>query len=82
MGAQLQDLTQVSATQTGWRRTHRSGEGKMIAFYGRGICSLRYRSFPAFFRLPEFSGELTCEKNEECAQGGIDLMPFRLPVLA
>ncbi len=52
---------------TGWRRTHRSGEGKMIALLGRGICSLRYRSFPAFFRLPEFSGELTCEKNEMCA---------------
>ncbi len=35
-----------SATLTRWRRTHRSGEGKMIALYGRGICSLSYRSFP------------------------------------
>jgi hypothetical protein len=31
--------------------------------------------FLHFFRLPEFSGEITCEKNEEYAQGGIDLMP-------
>ncbi len=34
----LQDLTQDSATLTGWRRSHRSGEGKMIALYGPGIC--------------------------------------------
>ncbi len=54
----LQDLTQDSATQTGWRRTHRSGEGKMIALYGPGICSLRYWSFPGYFRNPEFSGDL------------------------
>jgi hypothetical protein len=27
----LQDLTQDSATLTGWRRTKRSGDGKMIA---------------------------------------------------
>jgi hypothetical protein len=44
--ALLQDLTQDSATLTGWRRTKRSGEGKMIALYSRGICGLRYRSFP------------------------------------
>jgi hypothetical protein len=42
----LQDLTQVSATLTGWRRTHRSEEGKMIALFSPGICSLSYRSFP------------------------------------
>ena len=37
----LQDLTQDSATLTGWRRTKRSGEGKMIALYGPGISLLR-----------------------------------------
>jgi hypothetical protein len=42
----LQGFTQDSATQTGWRRTKRSGDGKMIALYSPGICSLRYRSFP------------------------------------
>ncbi len=44
--ALLQDLTQDSATLTGWRRTKRSGDGKMIALYSPGICGLRYRSFP------------------------------------
>jgi hypothetical protein len=50
----LQDLTQDSATLTGGRRTHRSGEGKMIALYGRGICSIRYRitgNFRRFFSV-------------------------------
>jgi hypothetical protein len=42
----LQDLTQDSATLTGWRQTKRSGEGKMIALYCPGIYCLRYRSFP------------------------------------
>jgi hypothetical protein len=42
----LQDLTQDSATLTGWRRTKRSGEGKMITLYCPGIYCLRYRSFP------------------------------------
>jgi hypothetical protein len=42
----LQDLTQDSATLTGWRRTNRSGEGKMITQYCPGIYCLRYRSFP------------------------------------
>jgi hypothetical protein len=51
----LQDLTQDSATLTGWRRTKRSGEGKMIALYGPGISLLRYLNFPAFFEIPEFS---------------------------
>ncbi len=50
----LQDLTQDSATLTGWRRTKRSEEGKMIALNGPGISSLTDRSFPAFFRYPEF----------------------------
>ncbi len=45
-GTLLQDLTQDSATLTGWRRTKRSGDGKMIALYSPGICVLRYRSFP------------------------------------
>ncbi len=45
-GALLQDLTQDSATLTGWRRTKRSGDGKMIGLYSPGICGLRYRSFP------------------------------------
>ncbi len=53
--ALLQDLTQDSATLTGWRRTKRSGEGKMIALYGPGISLLRYLNFPAFFEIPEFS---------------------------
>jgi hypothetical protein len=44
--ALLQDLTQDSATLTGWRRTKRSGDGKMIALFGPGISRLRYRSFP------------------------------------
>ncbi len=39
----LQDLTQDSATLTGWRRTKRSGEGKMIALYCPGIYCLRFR---------------------------------------
>jgi hypothetical protein len=51
----LQDLTQDSATLTGWRRTKRSGEGKMIALYGPGISLLRYLNFPAFLEIPEFS---------------------------
>ncbi len=46
IGALLQDFTQDSATQTGWRRTKRSGDGKMIALYSPGICGQRYRSFP------------------------------------
>jgi hypothetical protein len=37
----LQDLTQDSAALTGWRRTKRSGEGKMIALYDPGISLLR-----------------------------------------
>jgi hypothetical protein len=45
-GTLLQDLTQDSGTLTGWRRTKRSGDGKMIALYSPGICGLRYRSFP------------------------------------
>ncbi len=55
----LQDLTQDSATPTGWRRTKRSGEGKMNALYGPGICYLRSRSFPS---SPEISGDFSCEK--------------------
>jgi hypothetical protein len=46
MNTLLQDLTQDSATLTGWRRTKRSGEGKMIILYGPGIFSLTFRSFP------------------------------------
>ena len=30
----------------------------MIALYGPGISLLRYLNFPAFFRIPEFSGDL------------------------
>jgi hypothetical protein len=44
--ALLQELTQDSATLTGWRWTKRSGEGKMITLYGPGIFSLTFRSFP------------------------------------
>jgi hypothetical protein len=54
----LQDLTQDSATLTGWRRTKRSGEGKMIALYGLGISLLRYLNFPEFFKIREFSRDL------------------------
>ncbi len=54
----LQDLTQDSATLTGWRRTKRSGEGKMIALYGLGISLLRYLNFPELFEIREFSGDL------------------------
>ncbi len=32
--------------------------GKLIALYGLEICSLRYWSFPAYFRNSEFSGDL------------------------
>jgi hypothetical protein len=56
--ALLQDLTQDSATLTGWRRTKRSGEGKIIALYDLGISLLRLLNFPAFFRNPEFSRDL------------------------
>ncbi len=45
-GTLLQDLTKDSATWTGWRRTKRSGEGKINALYGPGNCYLRSRSFP------------------------------------
>jgi hypothetical protein len=54
----LQDLTQDSATLTGWRRTKRSGEGKIIALYDPGISLLRLLNFPTFFRNPEFSRDL------------------------
>jgi hypothetical protein len=54
----LQDLTQDSASLTGWRRTKRSGEGKIIALYDPGISLLRLLNFPAFFRNPEFSKDL------------------------
>jgi hypothetical protein len=54
----LQDLTQDSATLTGWRWTKRSGEGKMIALYGLGISLLRYLNFPELFEIREFSGDL------------------------
>jgi hypothetical protein len=30
----------------------------MIALYGPGISLLRYLSFPAFFEIPELSGDL------------------------
>ncbi len=61
----LQDLTQDSATLTGWRRTKRSGKGKMIALYGPGISLLRYQKFPAFFESPEFSWDLHDHQSEE-----------------
>ncbi len=96
----------ISATLTGWSRSHRSWKWKMIVLHGQGICPLtsRYHMFfPHFFKtrnfpeismviglgsplhllvysiprcrkkFPEFSGELSCEKTEVCAQGGIDL---------
>jgi hypothetical protein len=55
-GTLLQNLTQDSATLTGWRRAKRSGEGKMIALYGLVICSLR--------EVPKFSGDFSCEKRK------------------
>ena len=61
----LQDLTQDSVTLTGWRRTKRSGEGKMIALYGPGISLLRYLNFPTFFEIPEFSWDLHDHQSEE-----------------
>ena len=61
----LQDLTQDSATLTWWRRTKRSGEGKMIALYGPGISLLRYLNFPAFSEIPEFSWDLHDHQSEE-----------------
>jgi len=57
----LQNLTQDSATLTGWRRAKRSGEGKMIALYGLGIFSLRYQSviFLLLFSIKSrFLGEI------------------------
>ncbi len=65
LAALLQDLTQDSAALTGWRRTKRSGEGKMIAIYGPGISLLRYLNFPAFFEIPEFFGDLHDHQSEE-----------------
>jgi|LakMenEpi03Aug12_release.lakeMendotaPanAssembly.Ray.scaffolds.fasta_scaffold4574989_1 hypothetical protein len=43
----LQDLTQDSATLTGWRRTIGSGKWKMIAVYGPGIFLLGLAKVPA-----------------------------------
>ncbi len=60
--ALLQDLTQNSATLTGGLRTKRSGKEKMMALYDPGISLLRFLNFPAFFRIPEISGDLPCEK--------------------
>jgi hypothetical protein len=60
----LQDLND-SATMTGWRRTKRSGERKMIALYVPGICLLKYQSFLAFFRNPKFSGDLNDNQSVE-----------------
>jgi hypothetical protein len=37
----------------------------MIALYGTGICSLKYRSFLAFFRNREFSGDLHGHQSRE-----------------
>ncbi len=74
----LQELTQDSATLTGWRRSHRSGEGKIIALHGPGICSFMYRSFPAFFRNPEFSGDFHFHRSgKSLAHAGVlhSLMP-------
>jgi hypothetical protein len=65
----LQDLTQDSATLTGWRRTKRSGEGKMITLYGPGIFSLAFRSFP---QSPEFSGVFYCEKMKTVQLGRLE----------
>jgi hypothetical protein len=70
--ATIQGLTQDSASLTGWRRTHRSGEWKVIALYGPGICSLRYQSFPALFRNPEFFRDLHGHRSgESLAYAGI-----------
>ncbi len=62
------------------------GDGKIVALYGPGICSLRYRSSPALFRQPEFSEtyyhspmpediyvDFSCEKMQDCVQGGVEL---------
>ncbi len=70
-GTLLQDLTQDSATLTGWRRTKRSGEGKMIAPYGPGISLLRYLNFPTFFEIPEFSWDLHDQSEEFLSYAGI-----------
>ncbi len=86
----LQDLTQDSATLTGWRRTKRSGEGKMIALYCPGIYCLRFRSFPwsteVFRDQPKFSvitgnfQRFFLRKKRECAQSRIELRISRIPI--
>ncbi len=69
--ALLQDLTQDSATLTGWRRTKRSGEGKTIALYCPGIYCLRYRSFPrsteVFRNYRKFRAIFPAKKERVCA---------------
>ncbi len=77
----LKDLTQDSATLTGWRRTKRSGEGKRITLYCPGIYCLRYwfpwstevfRNFRRFF----------LRKKRERAQGRIELTISCIPILS
>jgi hypothetical protein len=41
-----------------------------------------FLNFSAFFRIPEFSGDLPREKNQERAQGGIELMTIEIQILS
>ncbi len=83
----LQDLTQDSATLTGWRRTKRSGEEKMIALYCPGIYCLRYRSFTwsteVLFSVNTGNfRRFFLRKKRESAQGRIELKVLGLPILS
>jgi hypothetical protein len=81
----LQDLTKDSATLTGWRRTKRSGEGKMIALYCPEIYCLRYRSFPGSTEVSVITGNFRrffLQKKKEYAQGKIELTISGLPILS
>jgi hypothetical protein len=74
----LQDLTQDFPTITGWRRTYRSGEGKMWA----GNLLPQVPKFSCIFSPSGIFRRINLWKNEDCAQGGIYLTPFIIPVLA
>ncbi len=76
---QLQDLTKDSVTLTGWRRSHRSGEGKIISLYGRWICFPRYRRFPEFFAFRNFPEIYPVKKLRICA--GWDRTSFSMLIL-
>jgi hypothetical protein len=56
-------------------QTVRGGENDCYIVYGPGISLLRYLNFPAFFEIPEFSGDLHDHQSEEL----LSMLVFYIP---